>query len=1304
MYLQESNTFESIEAVDEDEDDREDITFENERCGICTDIIIDRGVLDCCDDWFCFACIDNWATITNCCPICKNEFQLITCFPVYDTTGSISFENYLLSRDEDWSVQGKNNALSFPSYYIDEDAVACLDGNGCKVRSGLATDDELTFDTSIACDSCDIWYHAFCVGFHPECTSVSSWLCPRCLSIEEPEKMDQVSVEDQGKNSDSKGAELGCAVDHSFLGKVSVSVADDGETALVVSMVQADQTSKDKISASVENWVETSMNKEIQSTSADSNIINSNPKLNDVVDKIDGYKLKGLSQDGQVSPCHPLIHSSMEANCAEETLCSSRFNEQDDSFSISCDSYQNMAELPQDKFGELVDVAAKDPLVISRTLHNSEECNISVDGIITSSVEDVVNAICQEDFKVADPMREHAVESNLGIVDVDSMSNDKHKRKKESQVKSKDADNAKKPKLDRISLMMPSESQVNDFVPDHSKAYPKATRGCKHDNMKYVAENEAQPSDIMNIVREDHKLHDDQTGKKLVNKTIEKRDDSAGLRVKKIMRRVGDKTDKEIMVQKLRKEIKEAVQDKTSNCDVKDSAFHGKLLTAFREAIIEPREIGNKPNPSLGVRNQLLKKGKTRENLTKKIYGTTNGRRRRAWDRDWEIEFWKHRCPKIKPEKVETLQSVLELLKKATTPCSENPEIEGPEGDGTNSILSRVYLADASVFPRKDDIKPLSAIPKISEKDSQKVVSSVANDLKLQIKVQPSDNQVKNISVPTIPKKAPSKSGNADVENSGTSPMPAASTLKGKGQKLKEASVSAKSEQISKEPDNSAAMAKSDKRKWAMEVLARKNALTSSSAAKEAQEDGATLKGNYPLLAQLPIDMRPVVAPSRQNKIPISIRQAQLYRIAEHYLRRTNLSVICRTADVELAVADAVNIEKDISERSSSKMVYANLCAQVVAQCTKVQSDAVQSDLLVSDADLEVENTGSCIYQDAKETNTESTPLIFTDVEEALRAAGLSDSPPSSPSRTVKDSEAEVDPLLNNGSKDIDNVHEMDTLPQVDACSGSENKLGDEGYSASSGAANSSKVSESENGIAIVKGMYSGSVSKESSKCLNYDSSEPRNSSEPLADNTQDNFGKGNEQVNVKANSTATRLFQQDELNELPSSKDKELYRQEKESLSTKVVSEASKVIEKKAVGQTDINDENKSRPKENCSENNIISDKVPSKVNSSKGENSSNSLIGETAPKLEQAKLSTSESSNSVYKKVEAYVKEHIRPLCKSGVITVEQYKWAVGRTTDKVMARHCESKNANFLIKEGEKVKKLAEQYVEVAQQKMP
>lgn len=100
---------------------------EGQKCGICMDVVVDRGVLDCCQHWymphlilsifffyffyfrlwgeiwfdnisllfividiayhscnfrFCFSCIDNWASITNLCPLCQNEFQIITCVPV----------------------------------------------------------------------------------------------------------------------------------------------------------------------------------------------------------------------------------------------------------------------------------------------------------------------------------------------------------------------------------------------------------------------------------------------------------------------------------------------------------------------------------------------------------------------------------------------------------------------------------------------------------------------------------------------------------------------------------------------------------------------------------------------------------------------------------------------------------------------------------------------------------------------------------------------------------------------------------------------------------------------------------------------------------------------------------------------------------------------------------------------------------------------------------------------------------------------------------------------------------------------
>ncbi|XWS38215.1 hypothetical protein CRYUN_Cryun19dG0111500 [Craigia yunnanensis] len=215
--------------------------FEGGGCGICIDFIIDRGVLDCCQHWFCFACIDNWATITNLCPLCQSEFQLITCVPVYDTIGSNKVEDESFSRDDDWSIAGKSNTLSFPSYYIDENAVICLDGDGCKIRSRSTTiEGDPNLDTSIACDSCDIWYHAFCVGFDTEDTSEDAWLCPRCVTNQASQKSDVIS-EKTNNQCVPEIANSEYVTETAFSGKLFVSVADTGETAVVVSMVGGNQ-------------------------------------------------------------------------------------------------------------------------------------------------------------------------------------------------------------------------------------------------------------------------------------------------------------------------------------------------------------------------------------------------------------------------------------------------------------------------------------------------------------------------------------------------------------------------------------------------------------------------------------------------------------------------------------------------------------------------------------------------------------------------------------------------------------------------------------------------------------------------------------------------------------------------------------------------------------------------------------------------------------------------------------------------------------------------------------------------------
>lgn len=387
--------------------------------------------------------------------------------------------------------------------------------------------------------------------------------------------------------------------------------------------------------------------------------------------------------------------------------------------------------------------------------------------------------------------------------------------------------------------------------------------------------------------------------------------------------------------------------------------------------------------------------------------------------------------------------------------------------------------------------------------------------------------------------------------------------------------------------------------------------------------------------------------------------------MAEHYLRRTNLSVIRRTADVELAVADAINVEKDISERSKSKMVYMNLCAQILSQCPRLQSDAATFDEVANkdcSVDQGVENPENGKEQDTEETISNITPVGFSDVEQLLRVAGLCDSPPSSPARIIKDHDNDVG--LNSEHQKVENVLPVFIRPQ---CTDEDSKLkfDDEEYSASSSCANFSKGSESENGNVTIKNILS--PSEEPFKCSNCDSSKSTSSAQTLSVNNQENVvveapssdclnllqqendcGKGNMLVKVDSSTT---IFQQDKLYGLSSPEPNKLHEPKKEPLtiSTDVIREECNVMEREDTGSSSIINKNEcdsskdgsAVPKletNTLSENRVLVDEVPPKGLSSRGKSLSDSLSCEVAPNVELAKpsgSSSSESSHSVYKKV---------------------------------------------------------------------
>ncbi|GAU11856.1 hypothetical protein TSUD_76070 [Trifolium subterraneum] len=1173
-------------------DNNDNLDVEGERCGICMDMVIDRGVLDCCQHWFCFVCIDNWASITNLCPLCQNEFQLITCVPVYDTIGSNKVEDGSLfgEDDDDWSIEGETNSLSFPSYYIDENSVTCLDGDGCKIRNGLASiEGDSGLDTSIACDSCDIWYHAFCVGFDTEGTSESTWLCPRvcfrCVVDEVSKETDTNSIKEAALECNPDSNNIKCHAEDSRL--VSVSIADTGETAVVVSMVDRNK------------WVPETSERSQLLPEADRDLLTGSfnlisPKNN---------QLQGTEKT-TMSPI-------MEGEKLELSL----------SHNMSCNPTSKSSvlnDLKKSDNGTRCELSSFDGVKLFESNVKTSPCKIEsdmglhlVDNVNKSKTKDqATNVPCSspEEFILkGDEIETNACEDNARVTGrkrkhVDFSHEQVHIKVDEDAKPDLSAEASQKKIRTAASQMISANDSVDAQLSDNTKKNPV---------LKQSPTKEIVASDIMNIVKgTNRRLSKGLAATNASGKLAEKKENMAGLRVKKIMKRGSDDGESSSLVQNLRKEIREAVRNKSS-INFGENHFDKNLLEAFRTAITGPKtELVNKLSPSaLKARKSMLQKGKVRENLTRKIFASSNGRRKRAWDRDCEIEFWKYRCTRAsKPEKIETLKSVLDLLRKS----SENSESEqAPERQAKNPILSRLYIADTSVFPRKDDVKPFSEQTKQNNSSAKGPNQSLDNKT---IKATEVNNLLSKTRVCSSEKKVDKKIVSGPVGKvhlSGHSEGTSVSSSAGAKAGTKESGL--KSDSM-----------KSDKRKWALEVLARKTAVASSNTVNESQEDDAIFKGNYPLLAQLPTDMRPVLAPCRHNKIPLSVRQTQLYRLTERLLKNTNLTNIHRTAYTELAVADAINIEKEVADRSNSKLVYQNLCSQELLRRTNNTISNVDTDTSPSTSSpVHTDQTEPPVHTDQSELNTDD---LSTDpaVQIALQNAGLlSDSPPSSPHKN-KEIHNE------NEMSGPDDILELDSHPELD-----------------------------------IYGDFDDAVHRDST--IDAEIGQP---------------------------SASCGLQPCEGAVEPADSEFEELYGPDKEPLIKKFPD--GELLSPPGEGKTETQSENNDYHKE---EEQVL-DKLENGAefrNGNLAENASVPTVTDKSnisgtdenfqKKEEKSDIPAQQSNNEnqVAKKVEAYIKEHIRPLCKSGVISAEQYRWAVAKTTDKVMKYHCKSKNANFLIKEG-------------------
>ncbi|XP_068644257.1 uncharacterized protein At4g10930 [Aristolochia californica] len=1263
------------EAILEYGNINEDFVLENGRCGICMDIIVDRGVLDCCDDWFCFSCIDNWAAITNLCPLCKNEFQMITCIPVFDTISSSKGAEDSLSRDDDWSVQLENKTLSFPSYYINEDAVICLDGDGCKIQNGVApVEGDLPLDTSIACDSCDIWYHAFCVGFNPESTSESSWLCPRCIIDEVPQRSDGLATQRPGGRYIEENHGPECSVEAAFFGKVSVAVADAGETAVVVSLVEGEQKANinrnfpqdKKVDVKNDGENQTSLCNFMTSTSVEAPHVVFQPKF-DLQDTSLALSLaREVSFLSDMEPHHQFnsetndisgFHAS-PAPSLDTFLTTSEVFESEAAVDLSTSEVFESEAAVDLHLGLCVGSSWPDQDTGDAIQKKSslEKSSLSVEQLAMDADENMAGGINQESIEASDIKRKFMEKSrDAASVESDEKINMEMEPRKRARL------NGKAP-------MIPQKQQVTASVLNHK------TRN--------IPEKETSSPDILSIVQErNHKSSAASAHPKSAENKTEDRDCSNGPRVKKIMRRASENKESSSVLETLRQEIRDAIRNKSTKDPGKNDIFDVKLLTAFRAAITGPKdEPAKKMDRSLvSAKKLMLQKGKTRENLTKKIYGNANGRRRRAWDRDWEIEFWKHRYMTDEPAKVETLKSVLDLLKRSSD--LDTSQVENRcKGEVKDSILSRVYLADASVFPRKEDIKPLSAITGIGEASSENSLKGTSGKV-------PEPNCERQTDFSPVCTKSSESSGpssndsnkrNVQTSKSGAANRTAQENRTGKPSSISLSSGSKRNANLMKENPVKSDDMKKDKRKWALEVLARKTAIMNKNENQGKQQDNSMFKGNYPLLLQLPADMRPVLAAVRVSKVSNPVRQAQLNRLAEHFLKKANLPVIRRTAETELAVADAVNIEKDICERSGSKLVYVNLCSQMLSQ-RKDNSQLKREERM------------------AKEEESSDCDGTCENAEEALKLAGLvSDSPPSSP-KMIKDTKQKDDQSEHSKEEDFDNLFDLDSHPELDIYGDFEYDLEGE-YMDSSISTSASLASQSlQEGSNLRMKVILSSFNCERTTVGDTLAHAPEN--DKLGSKV-DSLSQGKEEARsiLEVKSTSSHCTGEIE-GDFSLEEYEELYGPDKVPLVDQLCCDKILPAENILLSRNDRSDFEGEKCEESC----VVGGGRHVEHEPATGESSP---FPSLTIKEEPSKDGNSNSDKqtdlrcSVSKKVEAFVKGHIRPLCTSGVISVEQYRWAVSKTTDKVMKFHSKAKSANFLIKEGDKVKKLAEQYVEAAQ----
>eukprot|EP00249_Psilotum_nudum_P022466 c28526_g1_i1 orf=69-2879(+) len=136
-------------------------------CGICLieGGTVDRGVLDCCDHYFCYVCIMEWAKVESRCPMCKQRFVKIVKPAVAGMKRSRTVRIPL--RDQVY-VPSEEEIRGFEDPYSN---IVCMECH----ESG---EERLL----LLCDHCDAAAHTYCVGLGRSVPR-GDWFCHSCQSL-----------------------------------------------------------------------------------------------------------------------------------------------------------------------------------------------------------------------------------------------------------------------------------------------------------------------------------------------------------------------------------------------------------------------------------------------------------------------------------------------------------------------------------------------------------------------------------------------------------------------------------------------------------------------------------------------------------------------------------------------------------------------------------------------------------------------------------------------------------------------------------------------------------------------------------------------------------------------------------------------------------------------------------------------------------------------------------------------------------------------------------------------------------------